>query len=141
LGVCAVAPWIAARLHGPTWWRTPLAVTLGAQVGVAVPSVLVFHRLPVISVPANLVAVPVAGAVMLYGLPAGVAGGVLPPLLTRVLMWPAALGTRWVALVAQLAARLEPGVGWDIVGWVGIVVGLVLWRAVHSRASPANVPS
>ena len=56
----------------------PLGITLGAQVGVVVPSVLVFGRLPLVSVPANLLAVPVAGAVMLYGLPAALVAGCGP---------------------------------------------------------------
>ena len=43
----------------------PVAVTLGAQCGVAVPSLLVFGRLSLTGTVANLVAVPVAGLVML----------------------------------------------------------------------------
>ena len=56
----------------------PVGVTLGAQVGVVVPAVLVFGRLPLVSIPANLLAVPVAGFVMLYGLPAGLLAGAVP---------------------------------------------------------------
>ena len=79
-GVTTVGPWLGRRLGrgGPV--SMAIGVTLGAQAGVVVPAVLVFGRLPLVSIPANLLAVPVAGFVMLYGLPAGVVAGVLPPI-------------------------------------------------------------
>lgn len=139
-GVCVVGPWLATRLPGATWWRTSLGITLGAQCGVALPSLLVFHRLPVVSVVANLVAVPVAGAVMLYGLPVGLVAGWLPAPLTQALMAPAVVGTRWVATVARVAARLEPSGWWTWGVWlVGLVVlSLIVLR--HSRAQARRVP-
>lgn len=129
-GVTAVAPVLAARLRGPSWVVAPLAVTLGAQVGVVVPSWLVFGRLPAMGVAANLLAVPVAGFVMLYGIPAGLAAAAVPAL-GGLVLWPAAAGTRWVATVAALAARLEPtGVAAAAV-WaaqLALVAGLWRWR-------------
>jgi competence protein ComEC len=122
-GVCIVAPWLAPRLPGPTWLSTPLSVTLGAQVGVALPSWLVFHRLPLVSLPANLLAVPVAGFVMLFGIPAGMLSAALPPL-APLLMAPCTAGTRWVAVVAYLAAGIEPSPGWAAIGWLAIVVAI-----------------
>jgi competence protein ComEC len=124
-GVCAVGPWLARRSARLGPLALPLGITLGAQIGVALPSVLVFGRLPLVSVMANLLAVPVAGLVMLYGLPAGLVVGVLPRL-GPLLMAPAALGTRWVDTVAMLGARLEPSPPWPFVGWAVIAVGLVV---------------
>ena len=95
----------------------PLGITLGAQIGVVVPSVLVFGRLPLVSIPANLLAVPVAGAVMLYGLPAALVAGAGPSWLAPVVMFPALVGTRWVDAVAQVAARVEPDPPWVWLGW------------------------
>ena len=103
-GVCLVAPPLAERLPGPRWLRVPLAVTLGAQVGVVLPSWLVFHRLPLVSLPANLLAVPVAGFVMLFAIPAGLLSALLPPF-APVLLAPCAAGTRWVATAAYLGLR------------------------------------
>jgi competence protein ComEC len=140
LGVALAGPWWTERLPGPRWWRLAAGVTLGAQTGVALPSVLVFHRLAVVSLPANLLAVPVAGAVMLYGIPAAIAASVLPALVARPVMVPSVVGTRWVALVARVAAALEPGGRVELVVWVVVVAGLmsiVLWR---SRRGPARVP-
>jgi len=123
-GVTTVGPWLAARLARLGGLALPVATTLGAQVGVALPSVLVFGRLPLVSVPANLLAVPVAGAVMLYGLPAGLLAG-LAPAVAPLVMLPARVGTRWVDAVALLAARLEPPGAWPWVGWAAIALGLV----------------
>ncbi len=117
-GVCTLGPWLAARLTvlGPL--AIPVGVSLGAQVGVVLPSVLVFGRLPLVSIPANLLAVPVAGLVMLYGLPAAIIAGMVPAL-AAPLMLPARLGTRWVDIVAGLGARLEPGRTRVVVGLGG----------------------
>lgn len=115
-GVTTVGPWLAERLHRLGGLALPLGITLGAQVGVVVPSVLVFGRLPLVSVPANLLAVPVAGAVMLYGLPAGLLAGSVPAT-APVVMLPVRFGTRWVDSVAMLGAALEPPGAWSWVGW------------------------
>ncbi len=109
----------------------PIGVTLGAQLGVVIPSVLVFGRLPLMSVPANLLAVPVAGFVMLYGMPAGLVAGWVPAV-APVLMFPARLGTRWVDTVAVLGARLEPDPPVQFVGW-GVVAMAVVVLLVISR--------
>ncbi|MGB3733963.1 MAG: ComEC/Rec2 family competence protein [Ilumatobacter sp.] len=134
LGVSAVGPWLAVRfdrIDHTGIFSLPLGVTLGAQIGVMVPAVLVFGRLPLVSIPANLLAVPVAGMVMLYGMPAGLVAGWIP-VTAPVLMFPARLGTRWVDTVASLGSRLEPDppvqfVGWGIVA-VAVVVLLVMTR-------------
>lgn len=142
-GVCVVAPWVEARLPGPGWLRAPVSLTLGAQLGVAIPSVLVFHRLPLVSPVANLAAVPVAGVVMLYGLPSGFFVGWLPGWLRPLLMAPNTVGTRWVALVAKVGAAVEPSPGWSAVGWLsGGLVWLWWWRTSgrYSRPTAPGVP-
>ena len=134
-GVCTLGPWLHERLPGPQWLRLPAAVTLGAQVGVALPSVLVFGRLPVVSLPANLASVPVAGFVMLYGIPAGLLAAMLPAPLRALVMLPAELGTRWVATVARVAAAVEPSPGWSALWWsAGVAVFTVWWVRRRSRA-------
>ena len=130
-GVCTVGPWLAARLVRLGAIALPLGITLGAQLGVVVPSLLVFGRLPLVSVVANLLAVPVAGAVMLYGLPAGLVAGWVPPL-GPAFMFPARIGTRWVDTVAALGARIEPDPPWVWIGWM-LVVGAVLLALVGGR--------
>ncbi len=127
LGVSAVGPWLAYRIDrvDPTGiFALPLGVTLGAQIGVMMPAVLVFGRLPLVSIPANLLAVPVAGAVMLYGMPAGLVAGWIP-VTAPLLMFPARLGTRWVDTVASIGARLEPAPPAQFVGWALVALAVV----------------
>lgn len=131
-GVCIAGPWLAQRLtmFGPL--ALPLGITLGAQLGVVIPSVSVFGRLPLVSVVANLLAVPVAGFVMLYGLPAGLVAGVVPAVAPLV-MFPARLGTRWVDTVAALGARLEPEAPWSWVGWGVVAIAVAICVLVCRR--------
>jgi competence protein ComEC len=127
-GVCTAGAWLARRLACTGPFAAPLGATLGAQLGVAAPSLLVFGRLPLVSVVCNLLAVPVAGLVMLYGLPAALVAGALPPL-AGVVMHPARLGVRWVDTVAALGARVEPGGPIVWVGWSAVVAGVALIAA------------
>jgi competence protein ComEC len=138
-GVCTVGPWLAKRLSGLGILATPVGITLGAQLGVALPSVLVFGRLPLVSIPANVLAVPVAGFVMLYGLPAALVAGSVPAL-ADVVMFPARLGVRWVDTVALLGEHLEPQGRVVWLGWSVVVVGVASIAAKnrlrHGRLPP-----
>ena len=128
-GVVTVGPWLGGRLQTLGPLAVPVGVTVGAQVGVVVPLVWVFGSLPVVSVPANLLAVPVAGFVMLYGLPAGLVAGAVAdaaPWLATVVMLPCRFGVRWVDTVAVVAARLEPGGSASWWGWAVFVVAIGL---------------
>ena len=138
-GVCTVGPWLAKRLSGLGFLATPVGITLGAQLGVALPSVLVFGRLPLVSIPANVLAVPVAGFVMLYGLPAALVAGSVPAV-AGVVMFPARLGVRWVDTVALLGERFEPQGRAVWLGWSLVVAGVVVIAAKnrlgHGRLPP-----
>jgi len=104
----------------------------------------VFHRLPVVSLVANPLAVPVAGVVMLVGLPCGLLAAAVPHVLCRLLMAPSVVCTRWVALVARAAAWAEPEPVWTWACWTAVGVALALALAVTARrgtrASPSGVP-
>lgn len=77
LGIALLAPPLAARLPGPTWLRESLATTTAAQIGVAPVLLPVFGSLPLVAVPANLLAVPLAAPLTTWGLASGAVGGVL----------------------------------------------------------------
>ncbi len=89
---------------------------MAAQLGVAPVTIAVFGPLPLASVPANLLAVPAAAPIMLYGLPAGLLAGVCPDPVARLLQLPTVVLVRFVARVASAAA------GWPLphVGWPGL---------------------
>lgn len=98
-------PWLR-RLRCPGFVAAPLAASVAAQVATLPILVFVFGRIAPWGLVANLLAVPVAGVVMLAGLPlcliAGLVGGPTATLLTAPLL----LGVRWVWWVAEIVARL-----------------------------------
>ncbi|MEO6653169.1 MAG: ComEC/Rec2 family competence protein [Ilumatobacteraceae bacterium] len=127
-GVAGVGPSLARRLRPLGFMAMPVGITLGAQCGVVIPALLVFGRLPLVSIPANLLAVPVAGFVMLYGLPAGLIAGAVPSVAPAV-MFPCRVGVRWVDTISVLGARLEPGGTATWIGW-GLIAGSIVLLAL-----------
>ena len=100
-----------ALLAGPLSRRMPLplAVTLAAQAGVAPVLVPVFGGIPVASLPANLLAVPAAAPVTVWGLAAGLPAGLLGEPVAGVVHLPTRLLVGWIAGVAREAAALPLG--------------------------------
>ncbi len=107
-GIVLLTPTISRRLRGPEPIRAALAVTLAAQIGVAPVLLTVFDSLPLVSVPANLAAVPMAAPLTSWGLAAALAGGVLDSAgsVVALLQIPTALLARAVLAIADVAARL-----------------------------------
>jgi competence protein ComEC len=102
-------------------------MTVGAQLGVAPVSLAVFGPIPLASLPANLLAAPAAGPVMVYGLPAGIVAGLLPDAAAAALQLPTTLLVRYIAAVASTAASADLprlGVPAVIVGAVGVALAL-----------------
>lgn len=123
---------LAARLPGPAWLRVPISTTASAQLAVSPVLVSIFGPIPLASLPANLLAGPASGAVMVWGctggLVAGMAGGRIAEVVhlpTRVLLW-------WVDGVAHQAA-LGPsatlGAGSLLV--LAVLVGVALVPRPH----------
>lgn len=101
-----------ALLAGPLRARglpLPLAVTVAAQIGVTPVLLPVFGGLPVASIPANLLAVPAAGPVMVWGLAAGLPAGLIGGPVATLVHLPTRLLVGWVAGVARWAADLPLG--------------------------------
>ncbi len=108
-GILLLAEPLAALLPGPRPLAAALGVTLAAQVGVAPVLVPVFDGLPVASLPANLLAVPVAGPLMMWGLAAGLPAGLVGGTVARIVHIPTELMVAWVAAVARWGAGLPLG--------------------------------
>ncbi len=119
-GVIAIGPVITACLPLSAKISVPVGVTLGAQTGVLLPALLVFQRAPLVALPANLLAVPVAGLVMMVGMPVAIVLAVVP-FAARVMVPPLELGVWWVDAVARVANWCEPESPWP-----GILVSLLL---------------
>ncbi len=127
-GIAVVGPVLQAR-------GVPalLAVTLAAQVGVAPVMLPVFGGIPLASVPANLLAAPAAGPLMVWGLVAGLPAGLIGGPVASLLHVPTRLLVEWIAGVARLAAALPlPEVG--AIGAACVMgTAILLWLALGRR--------
>lgn len=137
-GIAVIGPLLERR-------RVPaaLAVTVAAQLGVAPILVPVFGGVPLASLPANLLAGPAAGPVMVWGLVGGLPAGLLGGRAAWVLHLPTRLFLEWIAGVARVTARLplpELGAGGFVVLAAGAgVLELVRRRPDHRRRLLAAV--
>ena len=102
-GIAALAPPLSRRMPAP------LAVTVAAQAGVAPLLVALFGGIPVASLPANLLAVPAAAPVTMWGLAAGLPAGLLGEPVAGAVHGPTRMLVAWIAGVARVAAAAPLG--------------------------------
>ena len=144
LGIAVLAQPITSRLRGPRWMREVLGVTAAAQVGVAPVLIPVFGSMPLVALPANLVAVPLAAPLTIWGLAAGVVGGLARPV-SPAIPWLLELPTvgllHALIAVADLAARVPVAVD-GRAAWGLVALGALLGAGYRSRRlrSHARVP-
>ena len=127
LGIALLGPRIAARLRGPEWLRESLATSAAAQIGVAPVLLPVFGSIPLVSLPANLLAVPLAGPLTTWGLTAGAVGGLttdVAPAVARVLAIPTRLLADAVLGIADAASRVPVALDVRATAVIGVSVGL-----------------
>jgi competence protein ComEC len=105
-GILWLGPAISTRIPGPAVIGDALGITAAAQIGVLPVLLPVFGTVPLIALPANLLAVPIVGPLTVWGLIAGVAGGLVGPGLAHWLQLPTYALLRWVELVARTAATV-----------------------------------
>ena len=138
VGATAGIAWLTPALHR----RLPLpaAVTLAAQAGVAPILVGVFDKVPLASLPANLLAIPAAGPVMMWGLAAGLPAGLVGPGLAGVIHLPTRLLIGWVSFVADRfsAAPLGQVQAAHLAGAAAGAVVLSAGRRVASLRAPRS---
>lgn len=138
-GIAVLGPPIVSMLRGPRWWRDAVGVTVAAQLGVAPVIVPRFGGLPVVSLVANVLTVPVAGLVTTWGLPAGVVAGLAGPGVARAVHLPTEWLIGWVAGVARVSATIPAG-ELRAAGLLLVVLGLALWwMAVRWRPDWASL--
>jgi competence protein ComEC len=107
-GIVVGAARLEPALPGPRWLVAPLAVTLAAQLAVAPLLVASFGAVPVASLPANLLALPAAGPVMVWGLTGGLVAGLAGDAMATVVHLPTRALLAWIDGVATVAA------GWPL---------------------------
>jgi competence protein ComEC len=132
VGISMLATRVGARLPGPRFLAEALGVTIAAQLGVAPVLVPRFGGLPVVALAANVLAVPVAGLVTTWGLPAGVVAGLAGKRVAAIAHIPTRLCVAWVATVARVSSSVPLG-ELDMPHLVVAVVGgcLLLGQARH----------
>ncbi len=143
LGIAVLARPFATRLPGPAWTVEVLGVTAAAQVGVAPVLIPVFGSMPLVSLPANLVAVPLAAPLTMWGLASGVAGGVIRPFAPQIaslLTVPTAALLHALLVVAEIASRvpvtIDGRAAWGLVAVVALMAAVVHARKVRRDARP-----
>jgi competence protein ComEC len=113
LGITLLAGPVARRLRGPAWLRESLGTTVAAQVGVAPVLLTVFGTIPLVTLPANLLAVPLAGPLTTWGLTGGVAAGLVrprAPALSALLQLPTRVLSQALLGLADLAGTVPASV-------------------------------
>ena len=131
-GIIMWAPRLAERLPRPRMLADALAVTISAQLAVSPLLIATFGGVPVASLPANLLAAPVAGPIMMWSLSAGVFAGLAGGPLAHAIHWPTGLGIGWIQAVAGWAASARLG---ELRGphLVAVVIGAVIWWLARGR--------
>jgi len=113
-------------LQNHQWVVNWVVPSLAAQLGVLPVAVMVFGWPSAVAIPCNLLAIPVAGIVMLVGIPVALVSGFLPSVIASVVMWPLGVGVKWVDTVAALGQRFNLPIWLDIA--VGVAPLLLVMR-------------
>ncbi|MGK2928732.1 MAG: ComEC/Rec2 family competence protein [Acidimicrobiales bacterium] len=133
-GVLLIAPVIVGRLPGPRWIAEGLGVTTGAQLAVAPVLVPVLGPMPLAALPANIVAGPLAAALMVWGLAAGIVAGLVEGPPAMLLHLPSRAGLAAMEAVARSGASLPLGrIDLRHVAVVTLAAGVVRWGAEWGR--------
>ena len=137
-GILLAARPLADLLVGPRALRDAIGVTLAAQAAVTPLLLATFGPVPVAALPANVLAAPVAGPIMVWGITGGLIAGLVDSIgldgVARILHLPTAVGLDWVAGVAGTAARYPTGLLGPSAGSVGAgLVGIAALLSATGR--------
>jgi competence protein ComEC len=133
-GIVVGAARLEALLPGPRSLAAPLSVTVAAQAAVAPLLVASFGAVPVASLPANLLALPAVGPVMVWGLTAGLIAGLSGDAVAGVVHVPTRALLAWIDGVAAAAARWPLGrLRAGDLAWLTAAAAITL--AARARAS------
>jgi competence protein ComEC len=128
---------VQRRLPGPEWLALPLSVTLTAQAGALPVMAAHFGTTSVVAVPANLLAEPAAGVVMMAGLTTGLLSGWVRSDVGAVLQLPTRALVWWVDTVARVASQLSvPPLG--LWAWASMASCAALAVVLHRQVGPAR---
>lgn len=129
-GLLFLARPLEEKIRGPRLIAGVLAATIAAQLFVAPLIIATFDGIPVGSLWANVLAVPISGMLMMWGMTAGIAAGIFGGTLAAVIHLPTQLGIDWLQFVARMASRFWLGELklWHVLVLGGCVAGVLLAR-------------
>jgi competence protein ComEC len=104
-GIAFATPAIMARLPGPAFVREPLAVSLGAQIGVTPVLLIAFGSVPLVTPVTNLLAAPAAELVGVYGFAASALAASVPAA-GPIVHVPTLLLVEWISAIARAGAAV-----------------------------------
>jgi competence protein ComEC len=140
-GLLIAAPGWCDRLLDrgvPLWIAGPAATTAAAELYCEPLLVIFSGSLPLISVPANILAVPAAPVATVLGIGA-MAADAVSPVLGHAVAWVAQWPVRWICLVARTGSTV-PGaaIGWPSgLGGCGLLLACYVagWRLFSVRGA------
>jgi competence protein ComEC len=131
-GLCIGAAPLAKIVRRPKWLAQLIGATVAAQLGVMPVVILIFGLPSATGIIANVLAVPIAGLVMLVGLPISLVAGLISNFgleqIGDLMMLPIQVGVRWVWWVAEIFARLRFEGVINIALWLGVLAGIIALR-------------
>lgn len=145
LSVCATAgllwitPALTEALPGPRPLRLAAATTAGAQLAVTPLLIAAFGTVPLASLPANVLAGPASGPVMMWGLTAGLFAGAAGGWAAWAVHLPTSALLWWVRCVAETAAALPPAV-LGPAGATAVIAGVAMLLGAPRLASSGMLP-
>ena len=128
---------MGARLPGPRALREPLAVSIGAQLGVLPVLLWAFGTFPLITPVSNLAAAPAAELLGVYGFFASAVAGAVPRL-GPLLQQPTGLLVAWITAVARVGAAIPFAI--DGRGALGLASVLAAGASVACLRARRAVP-
>lgn len=140
-GIALFAAPLSRFMPGPRPVRESLAVTAAAQIGVAPVLLPVFGSIPLVALPANLLAAPLVVPVTIWGLTAGAIGAILGPEASKILQAPTALALQCIEKIAETAARTPVAVGGRGVLGIGVLLCLGFTLRIFFTLKKRNLPS
>ena len=131
-GLCIGAAPLAKLVSRPKWLAQLIGATVAAQLGVMPVVILIFGVPSVTGIIANVLAVPIAGLVMLVGLPMSLFSATISNLglgeIGDLMMLPIQVGVRWVWWVAEIFAHLRFEGTVNLALWLGVLAGIIALR-------------
>jgi competence protein ComEC len=133
-GILLAARPLADSLPGPRIFRETAGVTLAAQAAVTPLLLAGFGPVPVAALPANLLAAPVAGPLMVWGITGGLVAGILGSPVDALVHAPPGVGLRWIAAVGAWSASHPTGYMGTVLGSsVAGSVAMAAWLSHRGR--------